>query len=270
VLATRHFGSGAPLVALHGFTHTGEQYKPLAEAISHEIHAPDLPGHGESVDESAQIDDVVTSLAVSIGAAGEAVPVLGYSQGARLAILLATRTSSVTGPLIIVSGTAGIENPEDRRDRREWDRSTAEKIIEIGIERFIDRWTASGMTSTQGLPPALRRSDREQRLTNTAHGLASALTGYGTGVMPSVWHLLDSITVPTLILTGSRDAAYTAFGARIAASIGGNASHHVVDDAGHDPFLTNQAGTVGHLKEFLAEWAIQPSSMGTADPDDQS
>jgi 2-succinyl-6-hydroxy-2,4-cyclohexadiene-1-carboxylate synthase len=252
VLATRRYGSGTPLVALHGFTHTGEQYRSLAGALGLQIHAPDLPGHGLSVDEPSQMDSVLRSLADSIGAVGDAVPVLGYSQGARLALLLATRTSSITGPLVVVSGTAGIEDLADRKARKAWDRSTAETIIEIGIERFIDEWTASGITSTEGLPPALRASDREQRLANTAEGLASALTGYGTGVMPSVWHLLDTISVPTLLLTGSQDSTYTDFGARMAASIGENALHMTIEGAGHDPFLTAEAATVRHLRDFLA------------------
>lgn len=252
MLATRRFGSGTPLVALHGFTHTGEQYRSLADALGYEIHAPDLPGHGLSVDEPSQIDNVLTSLADTISAVGDEVPILGYSQGARLALLLATRTGSITGPLVLVSGTAGIEDLADRTARRAWDQSTAETIIEIGIERFIDGWTASGITSTEGLPPALRKSDRQQRLTNTAKGLASALTGYGTGIMPSVWHLLDTITVPTLLLTGSQDSTYTDFGARMAASIGENALHRIIEGAGHDPFLTAEAATVPHLREFLA------------------
>ena len=251
MLSIRRFGAGPPLFALHGFTHTGEQYEPLAEALGREVHAPDLPGHGESAAESTQIDDVVASLAGSIDAIGDAVPVLGYSQGARLALLLATLTPSITGPLIIVSGTAGIEDLEDRSDRKDWDRSTADTIIEIGIERLIDDWTSSGITSTKGIPEELRRSDREQRLANTAEGLASAMTGYGTGSMPSVWHLLDTITVPTMILTGSQDATYTEFGARMATSIGTNATHQVVRGARHDPFLTNEPATIGHLTGFL-------------------
>lgn len=251
MLTTRRFGSGTPLVALHGFTHTGEQYRSLAEATDWEIHAPDLPGHALSEDESTQIDDVLASLSETISAAGDGAPILGYSQGARLALLLATQTSSVKGRLILVSGTAGIEDESDRRDRRAWDRSTGDTIIEMGIEQFIDEWTSSGMTSTEGLPPALRKSDREERLANTAHGLASALTGYGTGTMPSVWHLLGTITVPTLILTGSSDTTYTALGERMAVAIGANASHKVIDAAGHDLLLSGPTATAAHINEFL-------------------
>jgi 2-succinyl-6-hydroxy-2,4-cyclohexadiene-1-carboxylate synthase len=240
-----------PLVALHGFTHTGEQYRTLAEATDREIHAPDLPGHGSSVDESTRIDDVLASLSETIAAAGDEAPILGYSQGARLALLLATQTSSVNGRLILVSGTAGIEDESDRRDRRTWDRSTGDGIIEMGIERFIDEWTSNGMTSTEGLPAALRKSDREERLANTAQGLASALAGYGTGAMPSVWRLLNTITVPTLILTGSRDTTYTAFGERMAVAIGANASHRIIDGAGHDLLLSGPTATAAQINEFL-------------------
>jgi 2-succinyl-6-hydroxy-2,4-cyclohexadiene-1-carboxylate synthase len=251
VPTTGRFGSGRRLVALHGFTHTGEQYRSLADEIGREIYAPDLPGHGVSTTESTQIDDVLASITASIASVGDGAPVLGYSQGARLALLLATRTLSVSGPLILMSGTAGIEDPADRRDRMGWDRSTGDEIIEIGIERFIDEWTSSGMTSTEGLPEDIRRSDRDERLANTAEGLASALSGYGTGTMPSMWHVLDTITVPTLILTGSRDTTYTGLGERMATAIGDNASHRVINGAGHDLLLSGPTATAAHIKEFL-------------------
>lgn len=251
MLHSRRFGSGAPLVALHGFTRTGEQYRRLATGIGREIIAPDLPGHGLSVDSSTQIDAVLASLVESIGSVGESVPVLGYSQGARLALLLATGTSCVTGSLILVSGSAGIEDDADRRERKRWDRSTGDSIIDQGIEPFIDSWTSSGITSTADLPAALRESDRQERRANTAEGLASALAGYGTGSMPSVWHLLGAITVPTLVLTGSQDPTYTGHGERMATAIGSNASHRVIDGAGHDPILTNEAATAAVIKEFL-------------------
>jgi 2-succinyl-6-hydroxy-2,4-cyclohexadiene-1-carboxylate synthase len=252
VLKARSLGSGPPLVALHGFTHTGEQYRSLAMAIDRQILAPDLPGHGASADEPTQIVEVISALAATIGEAGEAVPVLGYSQGARLALVLATGTSRINGPLILISGTAGIENEADRRGRRDWDRSTGDRIIEIGMERFIDDWTSGGMTSTVDLPSSLRKTDREERLENTAQGLASALTGYGTGVMPSVWHLLSSITVPTLILTGSEDERYSDIGARMAHAIGSNAVHEVIAGGGHDLLLSGPTKTAASIQNFLA------------------
>jgi 2-succinyl-6-hydroxy-2,4-cyclohexadiene-1-carboxylate synthase len=252
VLATRRFGSGPALVALHGFTHTGEQCEPLADALDREVIAPDLPGHGDSSRESTAAHDVIASLAELIETVSNDVPVLAYSQGARLALVLATQTRSITGPLILLSGTAGIEDPDERQIRAAWDLATGREIIEIGIEAFIDEWTAVGMTSTADLPPALRLSDREERLTNTAEGLAAALAGYGQGSLPSVWHLLDTITVPVFILTGSEDSAYTNTGVRMAEAIGANAAHDIIDGAGHGLLLDRPLDTTRSIREILA------------------
>lgn len=251
MVKTRRFGSGPPLVALHGFTHTGEQFRTLAEEIGREIRAPDLPGHGGSVGEATQIDGVLALIGGVLAASGAGVPLLGYSQGARLALLLATRTATVTGPLVLVSGTAGIEDPKERSDRAEWDRSTGDWIIDIGMEPFVDDWTGSGLTSTAHLPEELRLSDREERLANTTHGLALALSGYGTGTMPSVWHLLETISVPTLVMTGSDDAKYTELGDRMVETIGENASHVIIEGAGHNPFLWDEAATAARITAFL-------------------
>jgi 2-succinyl-6-hydroxy-2,4-cyclohexadiene-1-carboxylate synthase len=252
VLATRRFGSGASLVALHGFTHTGEQFASLADPLGREVIAPDLPGHGDSPLASTARDDVIASLAELIESIPGHVPVLAYSQGARLALVLATQTRSITGRLILVSGTAGVEDAEVRKQRAAWDLATGREIIEIGIEAFIDEWTTGGMTSTTGLPAALRLADREERLVNTAEGLASALAGYGQGTLPNVWHLLPSIAVPVLIVTGSQDATYTHSGARMTEAIGANAVHRVIEGAGHGPLLDSPVETIRSIQEFLA------------------
>ena len=75
--------------------------------------------------------------------------------------------------------------------------------------------------------------DAEVRAANTADGLARSLELSGTGTQEPLWDRLHTLQMPVLIVTGERDEKFTALGRRIVESIGDNARHVEVPDAGH-------------------------------------
>lgn len=233
MLAVERFGEGTPMVALHGFSHTGAQFSSL-RIPGRTIIAPDLPGHGGSAAEPTDAGATVSAIADLLASFASPTPLLGYSQGARLALSVATTAPQRPSALIVISGTAGLKDPDERARRRDSDAELGERIRAMGIEAFIDQWTSSGLTDTAALPVEERAADRARRLTNTADGLASALDGYGQGALDPVWSLLATLEMPVLILTGERDPRYTAIGAELAAAIGGTAEHQVIHGAGHN------------------------------------
>ena len=85
---------------LHGFAgspRTLARFLPDAEA-------PDLPGHGGAADATSW-NDALAALEPA-----DAVRVVGYSMGARLALGLALRHPATVSELVLESGTAGIED----------------------------------------------------------------------------------------------------------------------------------------------------------------
>ena len=70
------------------------------------------------------------------------------------------------------------------------------------------------------------------RRRNTASGLAAALRGLGTGVMPSLWDRLGELALPVDLVVGERDAKFRAVAERMAAALP-DARLHVVAGAGH-------------------------------------
>ena len=80
-------------------------------------------------------------------------------------------------------------------------------------------------------------------MTNTAPGLAASLRLAGTGTQEPLWERLGELAVPVLVVTGGRDAKFTALGARLTDVIGPRgeghpgARHVVVAGAGHAPHL---------------------------------
>lgn len=212
--------------------------------------APDLPGHGGSTHAPTDVSSVIEEVCNLTSSFAQPVPLIGYSQGGRLGVIAALRCGASVERLILVSGNAGIEREQLRRNRVTQDDARAARIELIGIERFIDEWTADGLTSTEGLDPTQRERDRQLRLLNTAGGLAAALRGYGQGVQPAVWSELHTLAMPVLVMAGAEDALYVDIGRRMAEQIAG-AELVVVPGAGHNPLVDKPDEAVEAISAFL-------------------
>jgi 2-succinyl-6-hydroxy-2,4-cyclohexadiene-1-carboxylate synthase len=230
-------GIGPRLVLAHGFTQTGRVWAGLDVDLStdHQVVRVDLPGHGGSSSVAASLEQGAQLL----GAVGGRATYLGYSMGARFCLHLALARPDLVDRLILVSGTAGIDDPEERRLRREADGALADRLDPPdggpgeSVEEFLRRWMANPMFA--GIPP--EADGLAERLRNTGPGLASSLRLAGTGTQPPSWGRLGRLTMPVLIVTGERDGKFTALGDRMARSIGTAADRAVVPAAGHAPHL---------------------------------
>lgn len=250
MLHIRRFGNGPDVVALHGFSLTGEAFSRTAEALGRTVIAPDLPGHGLSRFHPADIDSVTDSVDTLLDGFGGPTPLIGYSQGGRIALLSTVGDHSNVSGLVLISSTPGIREDIDRSTRTTQDGALADRIRDIGVEAFIESWTSTGMTTLDHLDDAYVSWDLSVRLENTAEGLAAALRGYGQGAQPSVWDDLTDLTVPVLLVVGSRDERYTAINREMEQLIP-TAELLVVDGAGHNPLADNPETTLDSISGFL-------------------
>jgi len=250
-------GKGPGLVLAHGFTQSGRLWGGLDRdlATDHQVVAVDLPGHGGSADVRAGLTDG----AALLGAVGGRADYLGYSMGARYCLHLALARPDLVRRLVLVSGTAGIDDAGERAERRRADEALAERLDPVdggtpedSVAEFVDRWVANPMF---GAVPAAA-NDLDERRRNTAAGLASSLRLAGTGTQVPLWDRLGDLAVPVLVVTGRRDAKFTGLGRRIVASIGtgptGAGGRHVqIDDADHAPHLQHPGEVAACVREFL-------------------
>lgn len=252
-LAVERRGTGPVLVLAHGFTQTGRLWGGLDDdlAADHTLVQVDLPGHGGSSAVAVGLPEGARLL----GAAGGRADYLGYSMGARFCLHLALARPDLVRRLVLVSGTAGIDDPDEREERRRADRVLAGRLDpEDGsaptdtVESFVDAWVANPLF---GVVPDAARGLAERR-TNTASGLASSLRYAGTGTQQPLWDQLSRLSPPVLVVTGSRDAKYDNLGRRLVSAIGPNAEHVVVPDADHAPHLQHPGTVAGLVRSFLA------------------
>lgn len=175
----------------------------------------------------------IAAVAEWLDSFGTPVPLIGYSQGGRIALLTALERPDLVARLILISTSPGIAGIQERRRRRESDRALAAHIEEIGVERFLDEWLAGPIVAAGHLDEATQRADREIRLENTATGLAAAVRGFGQGSQPYVGDRLTELAVPILTISGRLDTNYQAH-AEAMASAARDGRHVSVDDSGHN------------------------------------
>lgn len=243
-------GSGPPIVLVHGFTQTrrcwGSEAADLAR--DHEVIRVDAPGHGRS----ARILAGLRTGGRLIADQGGEATYLGYSMGARFCLHLALSNPELVRGLVLIGGTAGIEDPAERAERRAQDLRTAARIEAEGLEAFLDAWLSQPLFA--GLPA--ERAFRSERLENTVQGLRSSLEQAGTGSQDPSWHRLDRLAMPVLVVAGARDEKFAALAARMAGAIGDNATLALVPDAGHAAHLEQPEAFLAILRPWLAAHAL--------------
>jgi len=234
------WGTGFPLLLLHGFTGNSEGWKefaPFWKDHSKTI-ALDIIGHGKSgsppdigqyqIEESAA---VINSLLEKMGIGK--IDVLGYSMGGRLALTFAVNYPEKVRKLILESASPGLRTEAERHERRIQDKKLSEKIRQEGIKNFIDYWENIPLFQSQkSLPEKIRTRIRCQRLANSIDGLANSLNGMGTGVQPSWWDELAHLEMPALLITGNLDQKFCRIAEEMS-KILPNVKWKTAEDAGH-------------------------------------
>jgi len=236
----------ARIVLVHGFTQTRACWGGLISQLidHHDVTALDAPGHGTAADVRTDLWQTADWL---VEQGGPAI-YLGYSMGARMCLHAALAHPDAVHGLALVSGTGGIDDPDERSARREADERLALRVEDVGVETFVDEWLAQPMFSHLSAAAQWR----EARLANSAGGLASSLRLCGTGTQDPLWDRLHEIAVPTLVTAGAADEKFSAAAKRLAAGIDA-ASLEILDDAGHSVHL-EQPGRFGlMLTEWLAD-----------------
>jgi 2-succinyl-6-hydroxy-2,4-cyclohexadiene-1-carboxylate synthase len=238
---------GAPrLVFVHGFTQTGNSWKPIAEQFvqrGFQAVVVDLPGHGESASVRADLRrtaDMITTI-------GSKATYVGYSLGGRALLHAALMYPSLVQRLVVIGANPGIDDDDERAKRREADDALVARIEEIGLEAFLREWVALPLFGKLALSP----TDWADRNRNTAEGLSSSLRMAGTGAQTSLWPRLRELNMPVLAMAGADDMKFAAIAQQIA-TMAPRARAVLVPDASHAAHLQQPATVIAAIAAFLA------------------
>lgn len=262
------WGSGAPVLALHGFTGDASTWAPLARAAGDEyrIIAPDLLGHGETASpaEAARYDmrHTVADLDALLDALSvDRVAVLGYSMGGRVALSFGVALRHRVCALVLESASPGIASPAERAARVTDDEKLAQFAEEQGLTAFVDRWQSIPLWASQKrLSNKARDSLRTQRLRGNERGLANSLRGIGQGAQPALHDALCALTVACCFVAGDEDVRYRDLARDMAAGVPNGASV-IIPEAGHAAHLEQPKAFESAVLAFLR--AHYPSRAAT-------
>jgi len=261
------------ILALHGYTGLGTDFAPFAKLCDFaRWHCPNLPGHGPN----PQLDctpeatlDFIQSQASALRSLvlhsqrrrtdqiSSCKPVLlGYSMGARAALLHAFHYPKQWDAVILISPNPGIEDDTERANRRATDEILARRIEGEGVSSFIEFWQNTPMIRSQkNIFEAWRRDMQKARGYHTMAGLTASLRQFGQGQCPDLWPELNQLTLPILLLSGSEDQKYTRIAERMAQALP-NATHQIVKKAGHMPHLEEPEICADAIADFLEELGL--------------
>ena len=189
-------GKAPCVVALHGFTGTAAELRPLLDAIARAGYAVDaavLPGHGTRADnlQDQTFDDWLAAARARFEAAraahGRAV-LLGFSLGSLVAIRLAAELPSGLAGLVALGSALNLR-----------------PLAHLPL-RTLARWRVPMPDLYLRKPRPGDVSDRTAHaglLTYDRHPLRAALEVYRAGAEAKAW--APRVGCPTLVLHGMRD-----------------------------------------------------------------
>lgn len=222
-LFVRDSGSGEPLLLLHGFTGSGDDWQHVfAEPLAgYRQIAPDLRGHGRSTNPSGQFTfaDTARDMCALLDKLGiDRVSAIGLSAGANTLLHMATQQPSRIDALIHLSGTPRF--PDQAR-------AIMKTMTEEG--RSAAEWTEMRARHHHG-------DDQIRALWRHAREFADDRSDMNFDAAA-----LSAITARTLIVHGDRDPLYPVeLAVELFRSIP-NAALAVVPNGGHGPIFGEQA-----------------------------
>ena len=232
----RDSGEGRPLLLLHGFTGSGEDWKHVFSGpiAGHRVIAPDLRGHGRSTNPPGvfKFADVARDIFALLDHLGiDRVHAIGMSAGANTLLHMATQQPSRVEAMIHVSGTPRF--PDQAR-------AIMKTMTEEG--RTETEWTEMRGRHHRG-------DDQIRALWRHARGFA-----LDQDDMNFTASALSTITARTLIVHGDRDPLYPVEQAVELYRGIPNASLWVVPNGGHGPIFGEQAAAFAAAAlTFLAD-----------------
>jgi 2-succinyl-6-hydroxy-2,4-cyclohexadiene-1-carboxylate synthase len=248
----------ATIVAVHGFTGHPRDFDVVAELVPNVAWiTPTMPGHdgytpkNRECNLEASADRVEAAMATARQRARPTF-LLGYSMGARV-VLHALCRKPIEGldGIVLISATAGIDDPAEREERREADDALARRIEHVGTAAFLEEWRRTPIIATHNrIPSPWRAAIEANRAGHDAAGLAASLRGTGTGRMAPLWNELSRLNTRTLVAWGEDDRKFAAHGERLVASLP-LAQGCAIAGAGHAAHLEAPRSFADALASFI-------------------
>lgn len=203
MITFREWGSGVPLVLMHGFGNDSSVWQAQLDAFSTRcrVIAPDLRGFGNSsgADGAAiSMDEYAGDVLELLDALGiQSAVIGGISMGGYVSLAMALNHPERVRGLVLANTRAGADNPEWAEFREALARDITQRGAIAVVEGMGDKPLRADCT------PAIRAQLRDMYMRQSAAALASATRGMAS--RPDRTARLGDLHVPALVIGGTAD-----------------------------------------------------------------
>ena len=244
-------GQGPVITFVHGFPLNHRIFDTQVRTLSRHFRvlAPDLRGFGKTpfAGDDIRMDTYADDIAALLDALDVEQTVLaGLSMGGYIAFAFWRRYPERVRGLVLLNTRASADTDEARQNRFR----TIEAIRQNGLDPLIQGMVPKLLSpvTQRGKPHVVRKVEDIMR-SATVEGVIAALQAMAA--RPDSRPTLNTIHVPTLILTGRDDALIPVSEAEEMALAIPDARLHVIDQAGHLVTMERPRTTSRLLEAFL-------------------
>jgi pimeloyl-ACP methyl ester carboxylesterase len=242
------FGSGDPILLVHGFPLSSQLWTETAEALSatHRVIVTDLRGHGRSdASPETSMTQYAGDLAAVLDAADEQRPVVlaGLSMGGYIAMEFVRHDPLRVRALVLADTRHDADSPAKVQERE----ALAQRVLKEGPKVVAD-----GMVGKLFGPEASENLKSEWRSIMAAtspQGVAAALRAMGA--RPDSTDTLRNWKRPCLIIVGDTDAITPPDVARQMHDLVPGSQLAVIPGAGHMTPVEQPEAFAGFVEKFL-------------------
>ena len=224
-------GQGMPLVLLHGFPFTRWMWRPQVAALArgHRVITPDFRGFGESGGLSESVDLLADDVQALVEHLGLSRFVLGgFSMGGYVAFKYLARHADRLSGLMLLDTRPEPDTDEGRQRRY----TGIERIRAEGPAGWLEDFLKL-VVSPRTLEARPETVAEVRRLMEGARPDALAAGLRAMAERPDSTALLNTVTVPTLVLVGEDDKATPVESSRKMATAIPGADLVIIPGAGH-------------------------------------
>jgi 2-succinyl-6-hydroxy-2,4-cyclohexadiene-1-carboxylate synthase len=154
---------------------------------------------------------------------------------------------------ISISSTPGLPDDASRAERAVEDIEHAKKIIERGIDAWVDYWLNLDLfTGLKSLSEEEYQKYDLRKRKNSPGVLKNYLLYSGLGVMPYLQDKLRGIQQAGLLITGGNDEKYSGIAHRVC-RLNKNFDWIVIPESWHTVYLEKPKQTADAITEFLTK-----------------
>lgn len=246
-ISFQEYGSGNPVILLHGFPFTNEIWNEFAPALAagYKVYALDLPGFGLSEKPvNFSLPEIAREINSWIRQQGltECI-VIGHSLGGYIALSMVEQAPEQFAGLVLFHSTAKADTDEKKQSR--------DKVIE-----FIDRNGVEAFTSNSVLPLFANKNHPAIELIKkiSAKSDAESLKGYTRAMRDrtETVDVLKAFAKPTLFIVGKEDPGIPVESIETQARLSSQPQVKIFEGVGHMGMFEAKSEMLNVISGFLA------------------